>query len=714
MNYKYKVFFTLLVMFTIIIPESLGQTAIGDLHYVTDDFKTPFSFYPGDFDGDGDNDIVAGSSTDSIVWFRNDGEGEFSNTIVITTELDNLRSVFACDIDNDGDIDILSASVYDSTVAWIENYGNANFGSPNIIATDADYLRWVGGYDMDNDNDIDVVACYMNSIVWYINDGDCNFSEAQIISTAYSRNLCVADINGDNLNDVFTTNLSDDGLLWLKNNGDGNFVSNYVSVYSRTSECYDIDVTDINSNGKMDLIVSSKVDSYYGHIGWYERNAINSIVFVKRVGLGYEVFEKVVAGDLSSDTLSDIFATHNFDHALYWFQRSDPFFLSHEIPYHLMEVGELLLSDMDLDGDEDVVMSSVFSHDIVWFENLTLEFLLQPQSQIVCTHESVTFSTKIKDAISYIWQVKGTDDNFFNNIDEDDNNYKGVVTNELQIVDAMSTMNNFQYRCKASNGKGEIYSDTVNLMLENDTEPPILVTKNSDLYLRSSELTELSSDLIIESLTDNCNYTAVVLSEDIFSCSNLGENSIDVTAIDGSGNRTTKTTVVIVIDTIPPVIQIGNDEIEIFTPSSSFIFDFEYIPLSLYYDNCMIESITNSLSNSESIIGMELSIGSNDIEWSVSDNSGNISKCSQKIIVTNSNEYNIYPNPVDYFFKIEQKYLGEYQMKIFDIAGKLVFESDKVFDKVYHFDCQILKRGSYIVQINNGLQSKDYKIVVSK
>ena len=40
---------------------------------------------------------------------------------VITTSADSVFSVFAIDIDGDGDTDVLSASANDDTVAWYEN-----------------------------------------------------------------------------------------------------------------------------------------------------------------------------------------------------------------------------------------------------------------------------------------------------------------------------------------------------------------------------------------------------------------------------------------------------------------------------------------------------------------------------------------------------------------------------------------------------------------
>ncbi|MBJ77271.1 MAG: hypothetical protein CMJ98_09670, partial [Planctomycetes bacterium] len=41
---------------------------------------------------------------------------------------DSAQSVYATDLDGDGDADVLSASYYDDKIAWYENQGGGLFG----------------------------------------------------------------------------------------------------------------------------------------------------------------------------------------------------------------------------------------------------------------------------------------------------------------------------------------------------------------------------------------------------------------------------------------------------------------------------------------------------------------------------------------------------------------------------------------------------------
>ena len=77
----------------------------------------------------------------------------------IATSADDAVSVFAADMDNDGDMDIVSASYNDDTIAWYENDGAANPSwTAADIATNADGAYSVFAADMDNDGDMDIVS----------------------------------------------------------------------------------------------------------------------------------------------------------------------------------------------------------------------------------------------------------------------------------------------------------------------------------------------------------------------------------------------------------------------------------------------------------------------------------------------------------------------------------------------------------------------------
>ena len=129
-------------------------------------------FDVADIDGDGDLDIISASGNDDeITWFENNGAADptFATT-VIATSADNPHEVFIADMDSDGDLDIVSTSVNDSTVAWYENNGAADptFAAADI-ATNVSGPHGIHVDDMDADGDMDIVIASFtdDTVRWY-------------------------------------------------------------------------------------------------------------------------------------------------------------------------------------------------------------------------------------------------------------------------------------------------------------------------------------------------------------------------------------------------------------------------------------------------------------------------------------------------------------------------------------------------------------------
>ena len=74
----------------------------------------------------------------------------------ISSAADGAYSVYAVDMDGDGDMDVLSASYTDDKIAWYENDGDESFTAADI-ATSADGALSVYAVDMDGDGDMDVL-----------------------------------------------------------------------------------------------------------------------------------------------------------------------------------------------------------------------------------------------------------------------------------------------------------------------------------------------------------------------------------------------------------------------------------------------------------------------------------------------------------------------------------------------------------------------------
>ncbi len=152
-------------------------------HIIDDDFSGASSVYAIDVDGDGDVDILgAARGADEICWWKNDGEENFTKH-TIDDNFDGAYDVYATDLDGDGDVDILGAAQNADDIVWWENEGSQGFTRHNITMPyyQLDGARSVYAIDVDGDGDMDVLGAggdygidrqKNGSIIWWENNGN--------------------------------------------------------------------------------------------------------------------------------------------------------------------------------------------------------------------------------------------------------------------------------------------------------------------------------------------------------------------------------------------------------------------------------------------------------------------------------------------------------------------------------------------------------------
>ncbi|MFC4632502.1 T9SS type A sorting domain-containing protein [Dokdonia ponticola] len=108
---------------------------MGNFGVLVDIFEDTFDVYRFfDIDDDGDNDIIKYfRNFDQISWIEYDQDlAAFTTERVITTEVDFTRNVQAADFNNDGLLDIVSASSGDDKVAWYLNTGTLSIQETKV------------------------------------------------------------------------------------------------------------------------------------------------------------------------------------------------------------------------------------------------------------------------------------------------------------------------------------------------------------------------------------------------------------------------------------------------------------------------------------------------------------------------------------------------------------------------------------------------------
>jgi hypothetical protein len=155
----------------------------------------------GDIDKDGDLDIIIGGR-----WYEATGDivdDPWAEHIIANWHPDAV--VKMADMNKDGRPDIiLTRSEGSYRMSWFEAPPNPRSGpwTEHLIDASIDYAHSLGIGDLDNDGDLDVVTAEMHQsprdrVLVYLNQGDALTWEAQIVATTGSHGLRVADIGND-------------------------------------------------------------------------------------------------------------------------------------------------------------------------------------------------------------------------------------------------------------------------------------------------------------------------------------------------------------------------------------------------------------------------------------------------------------------------------------------------------------------------------------
>jgi len=301
----------------------------------------------------------------------------FGKSTVSDNQTGGVYGVLEKDLDNDGDLDLMSASAVDNTLAYYINDGTGNF-TQYIITNNFDGASFIDGADFDNDGDMDFVATGTSDLSWFENDNGTFIEHNVAAGLDEPLHVRVYDIG--TVTDPATPDGDIDiGLLISGENNvtiymnDGNNSFSRLNLISINSPKY-LNGGDFDGNNTDDFLISSYNN---GEVKWYKLGAWG-FELGGTVTDNFDGAFGVEGGDIDLDGDDDVIATAFLGNEVAWFENDgNANFTKHSIDNNLPGASFLRWNDIDNDGDKDIIVvafgnlngTSTTGHQVVIYYN---------------------------------------------------------------------------------------------------------------------------------------------------------------------------------------------------------------------------------------------------------------------------------------------------------------------------------------------------------
>ena len=324
----------------------------------------PVSLQVADLNQDGDLDVVtANEGGDDVAVLLGNGDGTLGDPTAFAA-LDRPASIVVADVDDDGDLDlIVSSSNTQETNALLLGNGDGTFDAPlNLHAGDAPLVLALGDLDGDGTDDLAVGLATggfgSGTIASLLGvPGAGLFADPLLGSASIRRadDLKLVDIDGDNALDAVTAHDSGNSVFVVRGLGDGAFETNPDEI-DAGADPRTVDVADLDGDGILDFIV--------GHDAF----GADAVGFIKGLANGFadiELFPGVtgegpvdaLVRDLNDDGNPDVIAVSDDsgDVTVLLGGGGDPLALPSTFPDETSDVLGLQVVDVNSDGVLDIV-----------------------------------------------------------------------------------------------------------------------------------------------------------------------------------------------------------------------------------------------------------------------------------------------------------------------------------------------------------------------
>ncbi|MHC4441294.1 MAG: FG-GAP repeat domain-containing protein [Planctomycetota bacterium] len=250
----------------LILAETVGRTD-NVPHATITVGHAPRAITSADMDNDTDIDLVTANSLSNDIWvIWNNGNGTFERALGVDFG-SSPRSLAPADMNSDGHIDLVTANADTPGLALLLNDGQGRFADARGLTTDDSFTAVItADFNGDGNNDLAAANSDSGNVSVLTNDGTGSFTlQATIPVDDTLLSLVADDLDADGDPDLATClALSTPGsrnVSVLLNNGDATFAEQTRVIAGLTPNT--LNAADLDGDGDLDLAVANSLPSLY-------------------------------------------------------------------------------------------------------------------------------------------------------------------------------------------------------------------------------------------------------------------------------------------------------------------------------------------------------------------------------------------------------------------------------------------------------------------